>query len=344
MPTLPMLDKNVNHSPHVVLLGAGASLASFKEGDANKRILPLMNNFVEVVGLNKLLEKNEINYNNQNFEEIYNDLSENEKYNALVRSIEEKTFEYFSQLKIPSTPTIYDYLVLSLREKDIIATFNWDPLLLQAYARNSGVKRLPRLEFLHGNVGMGVCVKDKVMGHIWNRCSKCKEFLKPVKLLYPIKKKDYSSDSVIKAQWDSLRSHLNYAYMFTIFGYSAPTTDIDAKELMLSVWKNNKTLELAEVEIIDTKSEKEIIKTWKDFTFSHHYQIHKSFFDSYLARFPRRSCDAFAESSLMCKFLEENKFPKFENIEEMHKWIKPLIEEEESMRRINPLFSLKHDN
>src|SRR3989338_3867178 len=173
-----------NHSPHVVLLDAGASLASFKEGDAYKRILPLMNNFVEVVGLNKLLEKNEINYNNQNFEEIYNDLSENEKYNALVRSIEEKTFEYFSQLKIPSTPTIYDYLVLSLREKDIIATFNWDPLLLQAYARNSGVKRLPRLEFLHGNVGMGVCVKDKVMGHIWNRCSKCKEFLKPVKLLY----------------------------------------------------------------------------------------------------------------------------------------------------------------
>lgn len=57
MPTLPMLDKNVNRSPHVVLLGAGASLASFKEGDANKRILPLMNNFVEVVGLNKLLEK-----------------------------------------------------------------------------------------------------------------------------------------------------------------------------------------------------------------------------------------------------------------------------------------------
>ena len=198
MPTLPMSDKNVNHSPHVVLLGAGASLASFKEGDAYKRILPLMNNFVEVVGLNKLLEK-----------------------------------------------------------------------------------------------------------------------------------------------WDSLRSHLNYAYMFTIFGYSAPTTDIDAKELMLSVWKNNKTLELAEVEIIDTKSEKEIIKTWKDFTFSHHYQIHKSFFDSYLARFPRRSCDAFAESSLMCKFLEENKFPKFENIEEMHKWIKPLIEEEEKYEKDKSPFFFK---
>ncbi|MHA1748548.1 MAG: hypothetical protein ACTSXN_02865 [Promethearchaeota archaeon] len=34
------------------------------------------------------------------------------------------------------SPTIYDYLILSLRKKDVIATFNWDPLLVQAAWKN----------------------------------------------------------------------------------------------------------------------------------------------------------------------------------------------------------------
>ncbi|HBD7214869.1 TPA: hypothetical protein K1Y51_001717, partial [Legionella pneumophila] len=37
--------------PHVVLLGAGASLAALPNGDANKKQLPLMNNLVEVIQL-----------------------------------------------------------------------------------------------------------------------------------------------------------------------------------------------------------------------------------------------------------------------------------------------------
>jgi hypothetical protein len=39
-------------------------------------------------------------------------------------------------LKLPEEATIYDYLVLSLRSPDIIATFNWDPFLYQAFERN----------------------------------------------------------------------------------------------------------------------------------------------------------------------------------------------------------------
>jgi hypothetical protein len=56
MPTLPAyhLDKNANDSPHSVILGAGASVASFPKGDKNGRKLPVMANFVEVVGLRPL--------------------------------------------------------------------------------------------------------------------------------------------------------------------------------------------------------------------------------------------------------------------------------------------------
>ncbi len=38
--------------PHVVILGAGASYAAFPNGDKNEVRLPLMNNFVDILGLN----------------------------------------------------------------------------------------------------------------------------------------------------------------------------------------------------------------------------------------------------------------------------------------------------
>lgn len=49
--------------PHLVLLGAGASLAAFPNGDKNGLKLPLMNNFVETVeGLSDCFDKNGITY------------------------------------------------------------------------------------------------------------------------------------------------------------------------------------------------------------------------------------------------------------------------------------------
>jgi hypothetical protein len=33
-------------------------------------------------------------------------------------------------LELPDHPTVYDHLLLSLRKKDAIFTFNWDPFLL----------------------------------------------------------------------------------------------------------------------------------------------------------------------------------------------------------------------
>jgi hypothetical protein len=46
---------------------------------------------------------------------------------------------------------------LSLREKDVIATFNWDPLLFAACARNHTRTKLPYIIYLHGNVAIGYC-------------------------------------------------------------------------------------------------------------------------------------------------------------------------------------------
>lgn len=56
--------------PHVVVLGAGASYAAFPKGDKNGVKLPIMNNFVDVLGLGEFLSKTGINFETDNFEEI----------------------------------------------------------------------------------------------------------------------------------------------------------------------------------------------------------------------------------------------------------------------------------
>ncbi len=43
--------------PHIVILGAGASRATCLSGDANGKQLPVMEDLVEVVGLQDLLER-----------------------------------------------------------------------------------------------------------------------------------------------------------------------------------------------------------------------------------------------------------------------------------------------
>lgn len=57
--------------PHVVILGAGASYAAFPKGDRNGRKLPLMNNFVETLGLEDLISRTGSSFSSTNFEDIH---------------------------------------------------------------------------------------------------------------------------------------------------------------------------------------------------------------------------------------------------------------------------------
>ncbi len=123
--------------PHLVLLGAGASLAAFPNGEKNGLKVPLMNNFVETVnGLSDYLGKCRIDYKGQNFEDLYNSLYEDSQYDEIRQVIEKIIYDYFAQMELPDEPTLYDHLILSLTARDAVATFNWDPFLWQAICRN----------------------------------------------------------------------------------------------------------------------------------------------------------------------------------------------------------------
>lgn len=114
------------------------------------------------------------------FELTYSRMAKNGEHSAVAATIETEIYNYFDSLRLPPTPTLYDHLMLALRKKDVIATFNWDPLLLQAARRCSfpGIE-FPRLLFLHGNVLSGFCPTDSVSGYRGNRCSKCGQEFQP---------------------------------------------------------------------------------------------------------------------------------------------------------------------
>jgi len=323
------------YNPHVVLLGAGASKAAFPHGDANGTKLPLMEDIVTTVGLSDIVDSlNVPDEERNNFELLYSNLVQEPANAGVVKEIEERIYGYFSTIELPPEITIYDKLILSLRDKDLIATFNWDPLLLLSYRRcGIALNRIfnvdpPPIAFLHGNVSVGICREDKVTGFLNNRCSQCGRHLEPSRLLYPITCKNYSDDPFIEGQWELLRDQLQRSFFFTVYGYSAPKTDLDAIALMKESWTNNPRHKLCQLEIIDIQNENELEDSWDGFIVSHHYHIARKFEDSYMYHYPRRSIEAFFDCYMQCEPWRRNPLPKVQSVEELFDWLYPLLEQE----------------
>ncbi len=316
--------------PHLVVIGAGASRAAFPLGEVQGRRLPLMADFAEIVPVAHILQKSGIEWHGKNFEEVYSLLSENPEHRTLQRDLEEAVFDYFSELRLPDTPTLYDLLVLSLRQKDVIATFNWDPFLIQAIQRGGRVTNsLPTPLFLHGNVAHGYCDRDKYQGLRGQLCPRCGEQFQPARLLFPVATKDYSSDPAIRKAWEVTREALKIALVVTVFGYSAPASDKDALAIMSEAWGKPAKRQFELFEIIDLKPRTEVRASWEAFIFSGHYRVSADFSESFLAIHPRRSIEAFLNQYIDAKFLEGNRIIEAGTLEELHDWFRPLVEAEQ---------------
>ncbi|MDE2039836.1 MAG: hypothetical protein KGO96_08570 [Elusimicrobia bacterium] len=319
-------------APHVVLLGAGASRAAFPQGDRNGKALPLMADFVQHLGIGDYLREAGVPSDTTNFETAYSTLVGDPRGSDIREELETRIYEYFRSLEMPDSPTIYDHLLLAMRPKDVIATFNWDPFLLEAVQRNNRVLkgRVPALLFLHGNVAAGFCPKDRVHGFRGAVCSKCKEPMRGVPLLYPIAAKNYENDPSIAASWAFMKLALKKTFMFTVFGYGAPSSDTAALSLLREAWGDVEKRSLEQTEIIDIRPKEELAKTWEPFIHTHHYETHDDFFDSWIAKHPRRSGEAYWNQYMMAKFISNNRIPKGGSLEELWDWYQPLFEAEQS--------------
>jgi hypothetical protein len=98
---------------HVVILGAGASIAStYRNPEKNGKRLPSMDNFIEVVGLDDLIDQIPEELRAKNFETLYGNLHNHDPESEILTEIESRIKDYFGNMQLPDEPTIYDYLVL----------------------------------------------------------------------------------------------------------------------------------------------------------------------------------------------------------------------------------------
>lgn len=319
--------------PHVVLLGAGASCAALPTGDKYGKKISTMNGFIERLGFSNIISGLSLDTKSDNLEDIYMEIDEKSQpgneFEAAREALEKKIYQYMTDYTIPDAPTVYDFLLLSLTSKDLVATFNWDPLLVQAYTRAMRyTSNLPQLAFLHGNVAVGYCATDNVIGNVGMPC-KCGNPLQPIRLLYPIKKKNYHSEIAIAKSWRALQKALEVAYMVTIFGYSAPKSDVEAVAMLKTAWGSIDDRNLEEIEIVDLRPEDEVLDSWSEFIHTHHYSYWNNFFDTTLGICPRRSCEATFDRLMNCRFLDGNKgFKKEMSFSDIGTFIHPLVEEE----------------
>jgi hypothetical protein len=168
------------------------------------------------------------------FESQFSWLKNTQVYDDELDEVEDIISSYFRECVIPDQPTIYDYLVLGLQGKDVIATFNWDPLLMLAHERNRGISglELPDIRFLHGSVYYSSCLEHDVLACPGEQCPKCEIPLANSRLIFPLEDKDYGQDSLISRDWATVTNKLTDAFHLTIFGYSGPRTDHKAKQML----------------------------------------------------------------------------------------------------------------
>ena len=79
---------------HVVILGAGASIAStIRNPELSGKKLPSMDNFIEVVGLQDIVDSLDDRLRAQNFELLYSNLHENKPESDEIKEIVTNNWE-----------------------------------------------------------------------------------------------------------------------------------------------------------------------------------------------------------------------------------------------------------
>lgn len=321
---------------HLVILGAGASIASsYRNPEANGLKLPSMNDLPKVIDMSDILSQLPHEILCDNFEELYGNIYEWDPNSKYLREINDRIYAYFSSLELPQEPTIYDYLIMSLRDKDVIATFNWDPFLFQAWWRNYLHGSSPGLLFLHGNVAIGYNDEIKGIGWAGSIGNRTHKYFEPTKLMFPVRHKNYASNTYIKDAWSRFEKCLQNAQRVTVFGYSAPKSDVEAISAMQKAWGTPEERNLEQFELIDIRQEDEVRESWDGFIHTHHYDYCTDFFQSSLALYPRRTFEAYMmqcfSSTPEEAFVEAVPIPQndIHTFDEMWEWYKPLIERED---------------
>ncbi|MDO8549356.1 MAG: hypothetical protein Q7S39_04270, partial [Ignavibacteria bacterium] len=67
---------------------------------------------------------------------------------------------------------------------------------------------------------------------------------------------------------------------------------------------------------------------WKNFIFSHHYEVHNNFFDSTMGMFPRRTGEVFWANYMEAKWTSKNTAPHASSLDELWDWYSKFLKYE----------------
>ncbi|GKS62686.1 hypothetical protein YTPLAS21_21440 [Candidatus Nitrosocosmicus sp.] len=125
------------------------------------------------------------------------------------------------------------------------------------------------------------------------------------------------------------------AFTVTIFGYSAPTSDKEAVELLKKAWFQNSERKSEHVEVIDILCADQLYEKWKEFTLTQHLSSQKTFENSRLWRWPRRSCEALFYPMTQGLPCDDFPLPTSNNLKELHDTVRKIACFEKSMDKQN---------
>jgi len=126
-----------------------------------------------------------------------------------------------------------------------------------------------------------------------------------------------------------MRSYMADAFMFTVLGYSAPKSDVSAINLLKKGWGSPNQRVMEDTEIIDIKSEDDLTSVWDSFIHSHHYSVCSDYFESGLARHPRRTGEALHMAQIInAQCAEGNPVPRNICLSDLQFWFKQLRDAE----------------
>lgn len=103
-------DVHLSGGSHVVILGAGASIAAALRNPEKPGLsLPSMNDLLKVCGLDEVLSKFPEKLICDNFEATYSNFVEYDPNNHYLKVMNKMIYSFFRKLELPDEPTIYDY-------------------------------------------------------------------------------------------------------------------------------------------------------------------------------------------------------------------------------------------
>jgi hypothetical protein len=115
--------------------------------------------------------------------------------------------------------------------------------------------------------------------------------------------------------------YLEGGYFLTIFGHSAPLTDVDARDRILGAVQARDLKRFLQLEVIDPAAEKLLHGNLAPLVGGGvHYPTGERLDHSWMARHPRLTCEALFQATMMLEAIIDYRMPGTEDLSELQEW------------------------